>query len=117
MLHNRYSFHAGRLLQNASALPGHVYRNSHNRQLLQSSVTTGIKVPETPDTLTRASQQIHAQGQGQNKSPPTQHKTQPRIRVRNTSRMSGKRVWKPGHGVVEKVDRLTGEIVHLGIDD
>jgi hypothetical protein len=25
----------------------------------------------------------------------------------------GKVIWKPGHGLVEKVDKLTGEIVHL----
>jgi hypothetical protein len=25
----------------------------------------------------------------------------------------GKLIWKPGHGLVEKVDKLTGEIVHL----
>lgn len=76
----------------------------------------------TSDTLNISNQQLNNDRSGADTSVPASGEAQPHslsIETADTpdnpppTQTGGKLVWKPGRGAVEKVDRLTGEIVHL----
>jgi type IV secretory pathway VirB10-like protein len=140
MLSNLHSFHFGNVLQNISALPDHVYRSANNRQLLRLSnaglttMPTGnvIKLrqeqtrqtqqhPVTPaasETKTKTSAHAEPENKVHSRSTPVTQKTAlpPAPPPLPVSSVRKKQVWKPGRGVVEKVDKASGEIVHLCLE-
>lgn len=159
MLHNLTSFHFGKLLQNACALPDYVYNNTHNKQLLGSAKDEGLSMTQTvpspkmfsnshpgPTPRKHASRYANLHSNKANhtlRQPETPAPQKITIPVNNQDEDSAKKdmqlppenshaqqtshpptelekrtrqVWKPGRGVVEKVDKTTGEIVHLCVE-
>ncbi|MEZ5535728.1 MAG: hypothetical protein R3F02_08880 [Thiolinea sp.] len=121
MLSNLHSFHFDKLLQNACALPGHVYKDSNNKKLLSDLKTRGNNMtttaspfdsPDNPETDPFNHPRTSPE---QQKTAPvaTQNAPESPAPIASQQKENKKQVWKPGRGVIEKVDRMTGEIVHL----
>lgn len=119
---NLCSFHQQRLLQNATALhPDHYAKLSNRRgvnKLLLPPDTSSLQpivakswievvteraLPYFPTFWHRGD--VHKQSIA----------NLPIVNNIRTQSIHGKSrmVWKPGHGAIEKVDRITGEIMHL----
>lgn len=125
MLSNLHSFHFGALLQNSSALPWHVYQRTTNKLLLSPLKSTATTT-EKPTRVTPAATITKPQPlKRRNTCLPKQItiKPQPKRPVQicqknQTKPQSSNKPapqWKPGHGVIEKVDKTTGEIMHLSV--
>lgn len=141
MLSNLHSFHFTTLLQNSSALPGYVYEDTHNKKLLNIIERTPITVktplqlpkiskapekPAAPGTVSKirptADYETHHKAATQT---PRRQYTLQKVTSINKSNIPGrhcpsdenptepKSAWQPGRGVVEKVDKVTGEIMYL----
>ncbi len=140
-LSNLLSFHQRVTLQNASAFPGAHYaslNNLHciNAALLQLGQSTPIR-QNRQNLRTHTLRPLDAQTMcppNNNKTlktpaiaiPNTEPKTEPKLPVRLpapsrapsaprvTAATHNKRIiWKPGRGGIEKVDKLSGEIMHM----
>lgn len=126
MLSNLHSFHFGALLQNSSALPWHVYQNTTNKLLLSPLKSTTAPTKSTTG-LTQATTSIKSPYLKRHKrrntyltkqfttplqaaKPEKTHQGTCQAPSQSTSK------WKPGHGVIEKVDKTTGEIMHLSAE-
>lgn len=110
---NRHAFHQQQLLQSFSALhPAH-YQVLSNRWCVNSAIatSTGDIVPEN---LIR---QVELVPERAYIIPETDlpRLEQPEAATTPipTAVPKAKMVWKPGHGAIEKVDKFTGEIMHL----
>ncbi|HPY40291.1 MAG TPA: hypothetical protein PLM98_07225 [Thiolinea sp.] len=130
---NLQSFHRGLVLQNATAFPAEYYADLHNalsvrpvsRYVLPTAIASIHEaVPTVTDKVDLVPFDLSAQALPEKQvSPPIPTERIPVISdVLRPSftidsvpvlEKGGKVVWKPGHGLVEKVDKLTGEIVHL----
>ncbi|TXH70376.1 MAG: hypothetical protein E6Q83_05730 [Thiothrix sp.] len=129
---NLQSFHRGLQLQNATALPADYYAALHNahsvrsvsRYVLPALASIHPTVPTVADKVDiKALDLPLPQLPEKQISPAIDPESIPVIadRLRPSFTIdsvpvleqSGKVIWKPGHGLIEKVDKLTGEIVHL----
>lgn len=130
---NLQSFHRGLRLQNATAFPAEYYANLNNASSVRSVSRYVLPTPiasihETIPTVTEKidlpdidlTQQVLPEKQVSPPIPAERIPTvsdvlRPTVTIDNIPVLDkgGKVVWKPGHGLVEKVDKLTGEIVHL----
>lgn len=128
---NLQSFHRGLVLQNATAFSAEYYADLHNassvrtvsRYLPPPIASIHETIPLADKTETKPldlAPQVLPQKQI---SPPVAPEliptvsdlARPAITIDTVPvlEQGGKVIWKPGHGLIEKVDKLTGEIVHL----
>ncbi len=123
MLSNLHSFHFGALLQNSSALPWHVYQSTTNKLLLsplKSTATTTKSTTSLTQTTTAIKPQplkrrnTHLAKQPTTKLQTAEPEKAEQENFQHSSQPTPK--WKPGHGVIEKVDKTTGEIMHLSAE-
>ena len=112
MLSNLHSFHFGKLLQNACALPEPIYKDSNNKKLL-NNLTNRVDSTMPPASLADNTENPETTPANHSPAPAERLKKPLVTTVFPQQEVSGKHVWKPGRGVIEKVDRETGEIVHL----
>lgn len=115
---NLQSFHHAILLQNATALPSRYYRSFNNRNCTQVEVLTqAIDVSIEPLALpTPVAHPLPQKNIETALELPRSNESSILADLPHTSRLSvtkRRMVWKPGRGTIEKVDKLTGEIVHL----
>jgi hypothetical protein len=128
---NRQSFHSGLVLQNATALPANYYAELTNslsvRPISRHTpaivsihesipvVTEKIDSSLIPTVQTQAPEKQISPPVSTERIPVVSEALRPAITIDTTPvlEQGGKVIWKPGHGLVEKVDKLTGEIVHL----
>lgn len=129
---NLQSFHRGLKLQNATALPTDYYIALNNatsvrsvsRYIMPAIASIHPSVPTVTDKVDSQAIELALQQLPEKQiSPPVAPEHIPTVsdRLRPSFTIDsvpvleqgGKVIWKPGHGLVEKVDKLTGEIVHL----
>lgn len=129
---NLQSFHRGLVLQNATAFPTEYYVNLHNASSVRSIsrympspiVSIHETIPKLTDKIQLKTLDLTHQALPEKQvSPPLSTELiptisdvlRPAITIDSvpTLEKGGKIIWKPGHGLIEKVDKLTGEIVHL----
>lgn len=132
---NLQSFHRGLVLQNATAFPTEYYVDLHNassvRPISRYLSLPILSIHETRPRLTDKAELkdldpldsfYHTPPEKQVSSPASPELIptvvdvlRPAITIETVPVLDkgGKIIWQPGHGLVEKVDKLTGEIVHL----
>ena len=129
---NLQSFHRGLKLQNATALPTDYYVALNNatsvhsisRYVMPAIASIHPSVPTVTDKVDSQASTLGLQQLPEKQiSPPVAPERIPTVSERlhpsvtietvPVLEQGGKLIWKPGHGLVEKVDKLTGEIVHL----
>ncbi|MFZ1344984.1 hypothetical protein [Thiothrix eikelboomii] len=132
---NLQSFHRGLVLQNATAFPTEYYVELHNASSVRPiSRYLSLPILSIHDTRPRLTAQAelkeldsldslyHTPPEKQVSSPvspeliPTVLDVlRPSITIETVPILEkgGRTIWQPGHGLIEKVDKLTGEIVHL----
>lgn len=132
---NLQSFHRGLALQNATALPAEYYADLHNASSVRTvsrylaapiaciheaipTVTDKIQDRQPNLTLQPLSEKQIFPSIAPQRIPTVSTVLRPVVTIDNQPVLEkdGKVIWKPGHGLIEKVDKLTGEIVHLAED-
>lgn len=112
---NQHTFHHQRLLQNARALHPGYYAQMSNQFCINKRIMapTGDRLPMKAPTsrlnLTPETTLLHSP----DFRPDSETALQPEFIVSVAITSKSRMVWKPGHGIIEKVDKLTGEIMHL----
>ena len=129
---NLQSFHRGILLQNATAFPADYYAALHNGTSVRTvspyvlppiaSIHESVPSDNYRNLSNSVAEQLE-QAPEKQISPPIDPENvptistvlRPAITIETTpvKDQAGRVVWKPGHGLIEKVDKLTGEIYHL----
>ena len=129
---NLQSFHRGLKLQNATALPAEYYTALNNSSSMRSVSRYMLPAiasihPTTSRATAKGDSQtinLHVQTLPEKHISPSidpelipivvDH-LRPKLTIDSIPvlEQSGRVIWKPGHGLIEKVDKLTGEIVHL----
>ncbi len=114
MLSNLHSFHFGALLQNASALPWHVYQSTTNKLLL----TPPASITTKPNAAVTMYLQPPSKKNHQRTTKPATKPLTTRTGKSDYTKLKSKAKpkWKPGPGVIEKVDKTSGEIMHLSTE-
>lgn len=128
---NLQSFHRGLALQNATAFPAEYYADLHNASSVRSISRYVLPIASIHEAIPTAKEKINIKQLDlalqvfpeKQISPPVAPERiptvsdllRPAVTIDSTPvlEQSGKVIWKPGHGLIEKVDKLTGEIVHL----
>ncbi|TXH72086.1 MAG: hypothetical protein E6Q85_06795 [Thiothrix sp.] len=129
---NLQSFHRGLKLQNATALPADYYAALNNANSVRSvsrymmPVIASIhpSVPLSTDRIDSSAIDLQIQQLPEKQISPTidperiptvSDHLRPKFTIDSVPvlEQGGRVIWKPGHGLIEKVDKLTGEIVHL----
>ncbi len=129
---NLQSFHRGLKLQNATALPAEYYTALNNsssvrsvsRYMLPAIASIHATVPRATDKVDFQTISLHVQPLPEKQISPAidperipivADHLRPKLTIDSIPvlEQSGRVIWKPGHGLIEKVDKLTGEIVHL----
>lgn len=129
---NLQSFHRGLVLQNATALPAEYYAELNNslgvRPVSKYVLPAIASIHERVPTVTEKVElpvlvSLELDTPEKHISPPVSielipvvsNVLRPAVTIDSIPvlEQGGKVIWKPGHGLIEKVDKLTGEIVHL----
>lgn len=128
---NLQSFHRGLVLQNATAFPTEYYADLHNASSVRpisrylpppilsiheiSPRLSPVKLKELDLALQSLPEKQVSAPVPPELIPTVSEVLRPAITIESVPILEkgGKVIWKPGHGLVEKVDKLTGEIVHL----
>lgn len=116
---NQHTFHNLRLLQNARALHPDCYKQFSNRFCVNKRILTPtgdmvpMQMPEPHLNLIPETTLPHLPSFWYDNEETPQAAPEPAVTTPATTTGKSRMVWKPGHGAIEKVDRLTGEIMHL----
>lgn len=129
---NLQSFHRGLKLQNATALPADYYAALNNvssvrsvsRYMTPAIASIHPSVPLATDKIDSPVIDLQIQQLPEKqispaidpeRIPTVSDHLRPKFTIDSVTvlEQGGKVIWKPGHGLIEKVDKLTGEIVHL----
>lgn len=131
---NLQSFHRGLVLQNATAFPAEYYVDLHNASSVRA--ISRYVLPPPIDSIHEAiptiTDKVELKGLDEFADQPSPEKQisppvppeliptvsnvlRPAITIESVPVLErgGRVIWQPGHGLIEKVDKLTGEIVHL----
>lgn len=106
---NLCSFHQQRLLQNATALHPNHYTQLSNQQGVNTQLLPPREAADENALPHFPAFWHHDKVSRQSIANLAITNNMPARSIHGKSRM----VWKPGHGTIEKVDRITGEIMHL----
>ncbi|MFZ1569260.1 MAG: hypothetical protein WAT29_10625 [Thiolinea sp.] len=130
---NLQSFHRGLVLQNATAFPAEYYADLSNASSVHNvsryvlpppiasihetipTITDKIQLPPSDLTQSILPEKQVSPPVSTERIPTVSDVLRPTLIIDSIPVLEkgGKVVWKPGHGLIEKVDKLTGEIVHL----